>query len=126
MTITARQLARIQAGGYATETDLVRACIDWLKSNGCMIWRQNQGGMKMAGDGPRRFIRFAHINGISDVIGLTPTGRFICVEAKQPGGKPTVEQEAFLAAVRANGGIALVVHSLDELAEQYRVALSPA
>ena len=72
--------------------------------------------MKMTGEGLRRFIRFAHVDGISDIIGMYK-GRFLAVECKQPKGKPTDKQAAFLDQVKCNGGIAIVAHSVDEMEE---------
>jgi hypothetical protein len=95
---------------------------------GVLAWRQNAGGMKANYKGKERFFRFASRPGISDIIGVLPAsrhgvtasrqpGRFLAVECKRPGGKLSLDQAAFLDAVRAAGGLALVVHSLDELIE---------
>ena len=115
--ITTKQLRRFKQGKgkYAKEGDLVKDCIRWLESVGCYVWKQNQGGMKT----DTHFIRFAHVKGISDIIGLTPGGVFIAVECKQPGNKPTADQAAFLDRVRAKGGLAYVAHDTDELAAAY-------
>lgn len=51
--------------------------------------------------------------GTSDIVGWYK-GRFLAVECKLPGGEPTAEQTAFLAAVTDAGGIAFVIcHPLD-------------
>jgi hypothetical protein len=122
--ITSKQLRKLKSGepltGYAKEGDLVIACIRWLESVGCFVWKQNQGGaMKQNTGGKPRFVRFAHVKGISDIIGLTPEGVFIAVEVKQPKNKPTPDQDAFLERVRVKGGIAIVAHSVGELAAEY-------
>jgi hypothetical protein len=121
--ITSKQLRKLKSGepltGYAKEQDLVKACIRWLESVGCFVYRQNQGGVTGEYKGKRRFVRFAHVKGISDIIGLTPAGVFIAVEVKQPKNKPTPDQDAFLERVRVKGGIAIVAHSVDELAAEY-------
>ena len=44
-------------------------------------------------------------------------GRTLAVDCKRPSGKPTPEQIAFLRCVRANGGVALVARSVDDLLE---------
>lgn len=122
MKISKRQLESLMAGkpSYAKEGDLVKDCIRWLEGRGCFVWKQNQGGMKAGGPGSSRFIRFAHVDGISDIIGLTPAGRFIAVECKQPGNKPTDKQSRFLDKVRFNGGIAIVARSTDDLADGFK------
>lgn len=118
--ITTKQLRQLRAGkhAYAKEGDLVKDCLRWLKSVECYVYRQNQGGMKT----DTRFIRFAHVDGISDIIGMTSTGRYIAVECKQPGKRPTEKQRAFLDEVKAHGGIAIVAHDVDELAAEFFAA----
>ena len=118
MNITSKQLRALKAGKsvtkYAKEGDLVKHCLKRLEQLGAFAWKQNQGGMKMTGEGPRRFIRFAHVDGISDIIGVYK-GRFLAVECKQPGRKPTDKQAMFLDLVKCNGGIAIVTSSVDEM-----------
>lgn len=119
MPITAKQLARIAKGGYATETDLVRACLGWLTAHGVYCWRNNTGIVRLPGKGGKlRPVTFGKV-GSSDILGVA-RGRLVAVECKQPGNRPSPEQAAFLEAVRANGGIAIVAHDLDELEQQFR------
>jgi len=67
-------------------------------------------------NGKKRFMRFSSMAGISDILGiLPPSGRFLAIECKRPGNKPTAEQDAFLDIVRQCGGIAVCVRSIDEL-----------
>jgi hypothetical protein len=47
---------------------------------------------------------------------LTPSGRLLAAECKRPGNRPTPDQRGFLDAVRAAGGLALVVRDVGELA----------
>ena len=42
-------------------------------------------------------------------------GKFIALEVKMSGGKPTKLQEYELAKVRKAGGVAKVIHSMEEL-----------
>ncbi len=51
--------------------------------------------------------------GIPDVVGCL-CGRFIALEVKRPGGRPTRLQEWVLDRIRRAGGVAAVVYSLDE------------
>lgn len=95
------------------EQDLPKACLVWLHLHGFHVWRQNAGGMKVG----KRFVRFSHQPGISDIIGWTKTGRFLAIETKRRGQKPTQVQRDFLDALNRAGGVGLVVHSLDELIE---------
>ena len=89
------------------------------------LWRNNIGVAKIHG---------ATVNfgipgkGGSDLIGfhamtITPAhvGKtvavFTAIECKSPTGKPTPEQQAFIAFVRSQGGIAGVARSEDEAKE---------
>lgn len=94
-----------------SETNLVRACLRELRSRGCFVWRQNSGAnvIPASAGQPRRFVRFNDAPGCSDIIGVTPWGRFLAIECKVGRNKPTDKQRAFLDAVTAAGGIALVV-----------------
>jgi hypothetical protein len=98
------------------ETDLVAQCLQLLRLRHVFAWRVN-GGAAHFGSGPRkRFVRFASINGISDILAcLPPDGRLLAVEVKQPGRRVTPHQQAFLAAVCAAGGLALVVDDVRQL-----------
>lgn len=52
--------------------------------------------------------------GISDIIACF-RGRFLAIEVKAPGGEPSALQEAFIAKIRACGGEAHVVRSIEDL-----------
>jgi len=68
-----------------------------------------------SGKQKRRFVRFA-FPGCSDILGQLVTGHFLAVEIKRPSTKPTPEQASFLAQVEANGGLALIASSIDDVA----------
>jgi hypothetical protein len=54
--------------------------------------------------------------GSADILGiLRPSGRFLAIEVKKPGEKPSDEQIAFLLAIRDAGGVAIVAYSLDDV-----------
>lgn len=62
---------------------------------------------------PRRLVAGLAV-GSSDLVGWGPGGRFLAYEVKTAHGRTTAPQDAFLAAVRAGGGIAAVVRSPEE------------
>lgn len=108
-----------------SETQLVKACLEYLRLRGVMAWRNNSGATPYKGkDGKGRFVRYG-LKGSSDILGVIPLtvsgdgdrerGRFLGVEVKVPGKGPTEDQKQFLQNVTAAGGVALVVHSVDEL-----------
>lgn len=59
--------------------------------------------------------RFGLCRGSADLIGiLAPTGRLIALECKTEVGRLSEEQRLFLAHVRARGGFACVVRSVED------------
>lgn len=100
---------------HVSESLVVSACIKWLWSHGCYIWRNNTG---MLFDKKNRPVRYGYV-GSPDIIGMTPTGRFLGIECKSPtGGDLSEPQERFRDRCRANGGIYLTIRSVDQLEER--------
>jgi penicillin-binding protein-related factor A (putative recombinase) len=107
-----------------TEQSVVNACINYLNFTGSFVWRNNTGATTTSyfdskGHYKTRFWR-AGIKGSSDIIGIYKDGRFIAVECKAGKNKPTPEQTDFIDRIKTNGGIALIVYSLDELIEKLK------
>lgn len=86
------------------------------------LFRNNSGALR---DERGQLVRYGLCTGSSDLIGfrqvtITPdmVGQrlavFTAVEVKTPTGKPTAEQEQFLAMVAHFGGIAGIARSVDE------------
>ncbi len=96
-----------------TESDLVRACLQWLTLHGILAWRANQIPAPLKGGG---FRRFAGMPGVSDILCvLPPAGRLLAIEAKSPTGKLRPAQAVFLDEVNRRGAVGLVVRSLADL-----------
>ena len=121
----------------ALEADVQAQIVDYLRAQqarGRIVWfaRCNGGSVLSMHKGRRRFTRFyalylrgaepAH-KGMADLHGMLPDGRYFALEIKRPGEKATPEQQAFLAVVRAGGGIAAVVRGFEEVT---RVLWEPA
>jgi len=101
------------------ERDIQSVCLDYLNFiPGCVAWRMNTGAYAVAAHGTnaRRFIRFG-VKGMSDIIGIL-AGRFLAVEIKRKGNKPTIEQRGYLEIVNQNGGIGLWCVSVESLKSQ--------
>lgn len=98
------------------EQILLQGCLTYLKLRGCLVFRNNSGIIFLPRDNEnsKRAIRIG-MQGASDIVGCFPDGRFLAVECKSRKGRITNCQKEFLDAVRARGGIALVVRSVDEL-----------
>lgn len=107
-----------------SENDVVAACKQYLDLRGIFCWRQNQGAIPLPSGGFRRFVGR---KGVSDILGIvTQTvrledgsratfGNLLAIECKTRTGRVSDDQKAFLKEINDRGGIALVVHSVDEL-----------
>jgi len=98
----------------ATETDLVRTCLQYLDLKGIYAWRNNTGAAKAQYKGRKRYIRYG-LKGSSDILGLLPDGRFLAIECKMKGKYPSKEQRAFLERIKESNGVALLVREIDDL-----------
>jgi hypothetical protein len=97
-----------------SEANIQREIMMSLSQAGCLIWRNNVGALK---DATGCLVRYGLCKGSSDLIGLTPCGKFLAIEVKGANGKATPEQERFIAAVLAKGGRAGVARSVKEALE---------
>jgi hypothetical protein len=75
--------------------------------HGCVLFRNNRG-MFLSLDGKRKQRAGLEINGAGDLIGWTSDGKFLSVEVKKLGKKPSPAQENFIFQVLKFGGIAFV------------------
>ncbi len=93
-----------------SESQVVSACLAYLHRNKIFAWRNNTGAFKTN----HGFIRFG-LAGSADIIGLTKSGQFLAIECKFGKGKQEPSQIAFEQKITDNGGLYLLVYSLDEL-----------
>ena len=120
-----------------TETATVRAILQYLHLRGYLAWRQNSRVVMLPGKGGKPApYRMGGVKGMADIIGCLPEirppvgsfgltrdwpnehgGRFLAIEVKSAGGKPTTEQTQFLAAVVKAGGIAFIARSVKDVQE---------
>ncbi len=91
------------------ENPVVRAALSLLAYYGVEAWR-NQA-VRVPGR------HFNGRKGVSDILGVTCTGRFVAIECKKPGGKVSPEQRAFLDMVQARGGVGIVLDSIEAAVE---------
>lgn len=101
------------------ENIVLSQCLKYLEVLHIYHWRNNTGALKAG----RRFIRFG-FPGSSDILGILPDGRFLAIECKrEKGGRLSDVQKDFISRINSNGGVAMCVHSLDELQENMRKIL---
>ncbi len=103
---------------HTPESIVLDGCLRYLEVRRIYHWRNNTGAVRIA---PGRFMRFGKV-GSSDILGILPGGRLLCVEYKAKGGRLSPEQKQFLAEVRELGAFALVVKGWWELDEALREA----
>jgi hypothetical protein len=95
-----------------SEQDLTHAIIVAVNaSRRASVQRTHSGRVKVK----RGWMHLAKI-GTADITGfmLDGSARFVALEVKLPGEKPTPEQEAYREEVMAAGGVHAVVRSVDE------------
>lgn len=107
----------------ATEGDVMRAVFDLLRRHRRVAWfmRLNSGAVS-DGDRYTTFYRLylpgrpGISKGASDYLGQLTDGRLFLVEVKRPGvTRGTVEQEMLIGACQAQGGVARVCQSVEDV-----------
>jgi len=107
-----------------SERDITHMLISQLNYRGFIVWRHNVTAIgyerKNGSVGRVMFGR----KGDSDIMGFQKkTGRFIVVEVKKPGYKPSdvsPQQEEFINMVTYFGGIGFVASSIEEMEEKLK------
>ena len=106
------------------ETDIQKACLEYLKLRGIFVWRNNTTGIFDSKTGQWRF---HGMRGVADILGVLPQtvnvdgqsvtfGNLLAVEVKRPGnGHVSDHQQQFLDEVNKRGGVGFVVTSVSEL-----------
>ena len=130
LATSSRGSKRKSLGSSRRESDLQAAVLQAVNLiPGVVMWKSGAGAFRMTYKGKTRFVRMGK-KGVSDLVGwkryplaslsglMTIYGwaRFIALEVKRPGEKPTLEQQAFLDTVKAAGGIAICARSVSDVA----------
>lgn len=94
--------------------------IQWLvkaeaEKHGAYLWRNNTGGLY---DRTGRFVKYGLCTGSSDLIGVLPDGKFLAIEVKLPGKKPTEAQIKFLDWIKEKGGVAFVATCAEDVKKE--------
>ena len=96
------------------EQSIQRAILDYLRWRGIPCYKHQNAGIRK----PDGSYIPTHTRGVSDIIGCLPkTGRFLAIEVKRPGGKPTPEQQQFIDTINGAGGLAFVARSIEDVEE---------
>ena len=82
------------------EADITKSIRNYLKKVGIFHWKVWQG--------------LGSAKGVSDILGCY-RGRLLAIEVKTRKGKLSEHQDRFIQSVIANGGIAFVARSVDDV-----------
>lgn len=96
------------------ESQIQKQILDYLRLRGCLVFKHRNVGIWKQKTNSYIPLSYGE-KGISDIIGLTNKGRFLALEVKRKGNKPTQEQLDFIARVKQKKGIGAVVYSLDDV-----------
>jgi hypothetical protein len=101
------------------EDTVINAVKEYLALKQIPHYRINSGGLKT----PRgQLVKFG-ATGMSDIYAIGPAGISIWIECKRPkGGRLSEAQKEFLDCINRNGGIGIVVNSIDSLETQLKEA----
>jgi hypothetical protein len=108
------------------EKQVENAILEYLRMRGLFCFKLNTVGIY---DASKKIFRKSNnkfvINGVSDIIGILPNGRFLAIEVKTDNTKtskktyPTDNQKFFLANIASNGGLAFVARSVDDVKAEF-------
>lgn len=91
-----------------SESDIQKRILERLGLvPGTFFWRENSGMVRQQDQYGKTRMWRAGIKGIADIVGVYK-GRFVAIEVKAKGKKPSLVQKAYLQRVRDCGGIAFV------------------
>jgi hypothetical protein len=107
--------------GTTPEAEIQKEGMDWMRSQGSLVFRRNTGGMYNA---KGRFVRFSE-KGASDTWLITPAGIHGEVEWKRSGERPTLDQVLWLLKTNGVGhSFSFWVDNLDTLKAVYRAVVN--
>lgn len=104
------------------EKQVENSILEYLKMRGVFCFKVNTGGV--FDPTSRRFRKNKNkhvITGVADILGVLPNGRFLAIEVKTPNSSrsnktyATDNQKFFIANIKANGGLAFIARSVDDV-----------
>lgn len=109
------------------EKQVENSILEYLRMRCIFSWKNQSVGIydptkKLFRKNKNPFV----INGTSDIIGILPNGRFLAIEVKTDNTRfskksyPTDSQKFFIANITANGGLAFVARSVDDVKAEFK------
>lgn len=100
------------------EKDLQKSIVQWINIYypTIKLWIQPSTGTFSFQKGAylKRNNKY-EIKGISDILGILPSGLFLAIEVKIKPNKPTEEQIHFINMINGNGGLSFVAYSIENV-----------
>ena len=103
-----------------SEKEVQRDIMAFLALHKIFHWRVNSGAITGEYKGKRRFVRFTSLNGVSDIVGILPGGKMLCIECKRRTGKVSDDQADFLFRAGSIGALAFVARSVADVENALR------
>jgi len=101
----------------ATETEIRKAILEYLRYRGYVCKRNNSGFMFIAGPGgKKRGINIGEA-GWPDIEGMTKAGLWFGVEVKKPGQNLKPAQEAMQERILRSKGVYILARSVQDVIE---------
>ena len=97
------------------EGAVVRACLDFLEIKQIVAWRNNTTGVY--DPATKRMRKNAGRNGVADILGCLPGGRFLAIECKAGRGKLSADQVEFQRDIIRQGGLHIVAYRVEDVIE---------
>lgn len=100
------------------EKTIENQILHYLFKQGIFAWKNQSVGIF---DPIKKIYRKSnnpfHIKGVSDILGIMPTGRLLAIEVKAKYGKPSPEQVLFIDKINKSGGLAFIAKSLEDVVQ---------
>ena len=98
----------------ATEGEIKKTIADYLRLKKYIVINHRNVGIYK--QDTQKYIPLpSGEKGVSDLLACSPEGRFVAIEVKKKGGRPSPDQVEFIERIKKSGGIAFIAYSLDEV-----------
>ena len=103
-----------------SEKEIEKNILEYLSFNRVFAWKNNSVGIyDPIKKTFRKPVSKYLINGVADILGILPDGRFLAIEVKTPrNNKRPVNQVNFINEVNFKGGLAFFANSVEAVKEE--------
>ncbi len=95
------------------EKDIEKQILCFLEECAIFAWKnETQGTYDVIKKVYRKSNNRFKLNGVSDILGILPDGRFLAIEVKSETGKPSQSQKDFINKINDNFGVSFISRSV--------------